>query len=146
MVAMVDRVIAMRLERIDRVEIDYVHARPLEPIEEGGGRVARPIAVINHIDGDPRSSLGDEQIAEFDAIVCDVLEDEILEVDVIPGGLDSSEHGAEGVGAIAQDAGAVAGDQRTLGDRLFDREMALERAGIAGLSAQSVEQRLALRR
>ena len=78
------------------------------------------------------------------SVAFDILEDEIFEIDVVRGALNGAKHRAKGYRTIAQEPGAVSGDQRTLGYRFLDRDVTLEDTGVAGLSADAVQQRLAL--
>ncbi|MFZ2468202.1 MAG: hypothetical protein WAW54_07400 [Parvibaculum sedimenti] len=146
MVAIIERVAHLRVQRINRIERDEVHTGFLQPIEECRGCAAGSEAVIDYIDGNPSLTLGDEEIAEMLSVTFDIFENVIFEVYIIGGAFDRAKHGAERRGPIAQESGAVTGNQGALSHRLLDRKMAPEYASVARLSAYSTKQRLALLR
>ena len=56
----------------------------------------------------------------------DVLEDEVLQVDVVLGLLHRLEHRGQRLAAVRQQARLIAEHQRAIGERVLQREMALQ--------------------
>src|SRR6185437_15171652 len=114
------RVTVLRVQGVDRIEFDEVHAGLLQAVEKGRRRATRAVAVVDHVDGDALRTLGDEQIAEMDAVAFDVFQDEVFEIDVILRAVDGGKNRSKGVRTVAQDARAVPGNQGSFRERRLD--------------------------
>ncbi len=131
-----------RVDRVEGVVLHHSDAFAGQSAEEDVGRVDRAVGIIDHIDLHALMPLGRQKIAQRQIVDLDVLQNEIFEIDMVPGGADRLEHGAEGVGAVLQHAGPVAGQQRRFGHRLLDRQVTLQQ--VLAVGAELGEQRLAL--
>ena len=146
MVAMVERVEPSRHHGSgpQRIELDHLHAARGEVREEFPGRVERARRVVDepHVESRPRflGQRGGELPADVIAV-----EDVGLHVDVVLRPLDGGKHRRVGLGAVFEERHLVADAERSVGQRLLDREVMLEDVVAGGVALDLLEERLALR-
>ena len=75
-----------------------------------------------------------------------ILENVGLHVDVVARPLDGREHRPIGIGAVLEQPNTIAGQQGTVGHRLFEREVAVENVGLFGAALEPLQDRAAARR
>ena len=135
MVALVDVPAGLGLERIDRVELEDVDARVGEPTEEFLRRAEGADAVVDEVDLHALRLLGDQGVGEPLAGLV-ALEDVGLHVDGVPRRGDRIEHRGVRVRAVLEQAHVIAERQRSVGNRLLEREMARHDVAVAAAARE----------
>src|ERR1039458_5219312 len=137
MVAVIER--EVRGQRIDRIESLYVYAGGNQAVEELPWRRYRADAVVNHIDLHAAALPRDQQIAELLAIVLDLLEGVVLQVQIALCRVNGGEGRRKRILSIPQDRDLVAGKERRAGHSLLDGQMAFQGTGVRGLGGEALE-------
>jgi hypothetical protein len=141
-VPVVERAVPRAL--LDRVELEHAHALLLHRGEEGARRLDRSDAVVDQVHLHALRLLGDEQVGELAPDVV-VPEDVDLEIDMVLRGADRGEHRLVGRRPVLEDGQPVARDERAAGDRLLDRDVALQEVAALARALELVEDGGALR-
>lgn len=107
MVARARRPLDPRAERVDRIELEQVHTRAAEALEESIRRTARRETIVGQVDRDVLRALADKEIGELasDGIVG---EDVRLDVDMVPRTADGFANGPLDRMPVRQQRHAVA--------------------------------------
>src|SRR6185312_1791539 len=125
----------------DRVVLDELHPRSAEPVQERRRRIERAERIVDDAHANTGTRAVDEQIAETAAPALHILEDVVLEIEGMPCPCYGVEYDRKGLRAIAQNAHAVAGEERALRHDLLGGEVPFERARIRRLPGYPREQR-----
>ena len=132
-VPVVRRMPSQGAQRIERIELDDARTRLMQCVEQRRRRVLRAVGVVDDVDGDAGSELGDQQVRQQLAACLDVFEDIVFQVDVIARPSHGVEHRGKRLFAVAQQPHQVAADQRAFRQGLLHGELALQDVRIRGL-------------
>ena len=135
-VAVVDQPSSLRRQRIDRVELEDLHAACPQAIEEGLWRTDGADAVVDQVDLHALRALLQQELGKLPADFV-VLDDVALEVDVIGGGADRGKHRRVGRRAVLEQEHAVARRERGADDGLLGGDMLLEDVQVTRIAIQA---------
>ena len=143
MVALIDLPTGLRRKGVHRIEFLHLDAGVNQALEEFARRRERAGAVIHQHDFDALRTARDQCVRKLPADII-VLDDVRLHQHVILRGIDRREHCLVSGRPVAQERGAVADDERRVGDGFLECEMAIEDARLLTARFQLVEDLLAL--
>jgi hypothetical protein len=134
-VAVVDQPLLPGRQRVDRIELEYLHAAGAQAIEERFRRADGTDAVVQQVDLHAVRALLQQQLRELPADLV-VLDDVALEVDVVGGGADRGKHRPVSRRAVLQQEHPVARRERAADDRLLDGDVLLQDVELARIAGQ----------
>ena len=131
--------------RVDRIELQRADAAVAQALEELRRRAERADAVVDQVHLHALALLLDQRISEAQADLV-VFEDVGLHVDVVACRLDGCKHRAVCLRPVHEQPDPIAGQQRAVGHRLLEREVAVEDVRLVGSPFERLQDRAAARR